>query len=421
MAHARERSPYYRQLYRGLPADPRLDLLPPVTKPELMADFDRWVTDPRITRAGVEAFVADPDRIGQAFLGRYFVCTTSGTTGDPGLFVHDEQAVAVYRALALRLDAEWLSPAQWLAIVRRGVRWAAVVGSGAHFAGVGWMESERRRSRWRRSAYRVFPVQQRLDSLTGALDAFDPAILTGYPSALLQLAREQEHGRLHVHPVLVEPSGESMLPTERAAVARAFDGMVREAYASSEFQVMAIECRQGWLHVMADWVVLEPVDADLRPTRPGETSDTVLLTNFANSVQPIIRYDLGDRILARPDPCPCGNPRPAIRVAGRHDDVLHLSGTGGGIVEVLPLAIGSVVEGVPGLHRFQLVQSGPRTLRVRLEPTAGLTLDRIWPGVADALTRYLTGVGAQAELALAAEPPEPSARSGKFRQVIGQP
>lgn len=85
---------------------------------------------------------------------------------------------------------------------------------------------------------------------------------------------------------------------------------------------MAVDCDHGWLHVNSDWVVLEPVDADHAPTPPGIASHTVLLTNLANRVQPLIRCDLGDSVLARPDPCPCGSPFPAIRVQGRRDDVL---------------------------------------------------------------------------------------------------
>ena len=85
-------------------------------------------------------------------------------------------------------------------------------------------------------------------------------------------------------------------------------------FAASEFQAIAIECEQEWLHVNSDWVILEPVGVDHQPTPLGEPSHTVLLTNLANRVQPLIRYDLGDSVLARPDPCPCGNPLPAIRV-----------------------------------------------------------------------------------------------------------
>ncbi|MGN6576049.1 MAG: hypothetical protein ACTHKG_10185 [Nocardioides sp.] len=118
--HARLASPFYQRLYDGLPASgPALADLPPVTKPQLMADFDSWVTDPAVTIAGVREFVADRTRIGTPYLGRYFVGTTSGTTGEPGIFVHDERACAVYASFSLRIDQAWLSPQQWGQLARR--------------------------------------------------------------------------------------------------------------------------------------------------------------------------------------------------------------------------------------------------------------------------------------------------------------
>ena len=152
VAHARPGSPFYRRLYGGLPPEGvRLPDLPPVSKPQLMARFDDWVTDPAITRADVEAFVADPALIGSRYRGRYWVYTSSGTTGHPGLFVHDPAAVARYRAHAIRILGTSLSPGRLLAMLRKGFRTAVVVGTGGHFAGVVWLESERRRSRFRRS------------------------------------------------------------------------------------------------------------------------------------------------------------------------------------------------------------------------------------------------------------------------------
>jgi phenylacetate-CoA ligase len=53
--HAVERSPFYRDHYRNIELD-RLDLaaLPAVTKPQLMARFDDWVTDDRLKLAAFE-------------------------------------------------------------------------------------------------------------------------------------------------------------------------------------------------------------------------------------------------------------------------------------------------------------------------------------------------------------------------------
>ena len=40
---------------------------------------------------------------------------------------------------------------------------------------------------------------------------------------------------------------------------------------------------------------------------PDQPSHTVLITNLANWVQPIIRYNLGDSITAISGPCSCGS------------------------------------------------------------------------------------------------------------------
>lgn len=426
LTHARTSSPFYRHLYRDVaPTRPSdgvvLAQLPPVTKQELMANFDDWVTDPAVTRAGVEAFIADPSLVGTPFLGRYFVCTTSGTTGHPGIFVHDPRSLAVSQSFILRVDLAWLSPRELLAMARRGLRWAAVVGTGGHYAGAGWVQWQRRRSRLRRRAFQAFPVQQPLAGLVAALNDFNPSAVTGYPSALALLAEEQLAGRLHLKPVVVELAGESCGPDVRARIAEAFGGAVHDAYAASEFTPLAFDCDRGWLHVNSDWAILEPVGADYAPTPPGEPSHTVLLTNLANRVQPIIRYDLGDSVLAKAGPCGCGSPLPAIRVAGRRDDVLRLTAAEGTTVRILPLAIGSVVNETPGLHRSQLVQTAPATLRLRLEPEPGADAAAVWHAASAKLREYLAGLElGNVDVVRAEEPPEQSGPSGKFRQVIAR-
>ena len=57
--HARAHSSFYRERWAGLPDAPRLDELPPVSKPELMARFDDWLTDPAVTRDGLRPWLED--------------------------------------------------------------------------------------------------------------------------------------------------------------------------------------------------------------------------------------------------------------------------------------------------------------------------------------------------------------------------
>ena len=140
------------------------------------------------------------------------------------------------------------------------------------------------------------------------------------------------------------------------------------------------------------------------------------MSNLANRVQPILRYDLGDRILQRPDPCPGGNLLPAIRLRGRAADVPTFPTERGEKVSMPPLVL--EVDHVPGVELFQLVQSAPTLLRVRLRTAADADPNRVWQAVHVELAKLLTehGLG-HVSIKLAAEPPIPSS-SGKYRTVI---
>lgn len=90
--YVRKHSRYYAKRYSGLPENITLQQLPPVTKSELMANFNDWVADPAITIESVKEFVSDMSSIGHLYLGRYAVSTTSGSTGVPGIFIQNKDS-----------------------------------------------------------------------------------------------------------------------------------------------------------------------------------------------------------------------------------------------------------------------------------------------------------------------------------------
>jgi len=67
-----------------------------------MARFDDWTTDREVTIGKARAFAENSDLIGERFLGKYTLATTSGTTGTPGIFVLDDRTIAVTNAMVLR-------------------------------------------------------------------------------------------------------------------------------------------------------------------------------------------------------------------------------------------------------------------------------------------------------------------------------
>ncbi len=250
---ARERSPLYHERYNQLPAGvAALSQLPIVTKQELMERFDEWVTDPEVKRAGVEEFLADPTRVGQPYLGRYRVWTTSGITGRRGVFVHDDGALAVYTALLMARTTRHMRS------LLRGGRLAALVTPG-HFALTSFLEGLRRRYPIVANAMRPFSALEPLADLVRELGAFRPDSLIGCPTVLQLLAQERQAGRLLIDPRLVTTEGEWLAPATRSSIEAAFHCTVRDTYGASEFLVIASDCGHGWCHVNSEWVVLEPV------------------------------------------------------------------------------------------------------------------------------------------------------------------
>lgn len=418
VAHARAHSPYYRELYQDLPAhieDPAL--LPVTDKTRLMQRFDDWTTDRAVTLEHVQAFVADPSLAGTRLLNRYLVATTSGTTGSHGVFLIDQRATRVNIALTAPMAVSWLGATGIARLLARGGRVAMVVATGGHSFGATNTARLGRTSPRLAGHVRVLPAETPLPELVRQLNAFDPAVLVGYTSLVALLAAEQEAGRLRIRPLLVEPSGETLDEAARARIASAFDARVLAPYGATECPFLANACREGWCHVNADWVVAEPVDADYRPVPPGEESHTVLISNLANRVQPILRYDLGDSLLARPDPCPCGDPTPAVRVRGRTADVLSLPGLDGPVV-LSPLVLAALADHVPGVDGFQLVQVSDSTLRVRLRTATGSDPDTVWLALRGELSGLLARNSARGvTIERADEPPQQSA-SGKYRIAV---
>lgn len=372
LRHAALHSRFYRERLNaagpGQTAHATLQRLRPVKKRELMQRFTDWVTDPALTLPALHTFVRERGNRGDAFLGRYLVWESSGSSGEPALFVQDERALAVADALeaargpiALAASNAWFDG--WLS--GAGVeRIALVAATDGHFASVVAFERARELNPWLGATSRSFSFLQPMAQLVEQLNAFEPTVLASYPSMAWVLSEEQSAGRLKITPHALWTGGETLTPATRRMLGARFHCPVRDSYGASECFLIANECRCGHLHLNADWVILEPVDERGHAAPPGEFGATTLLTNLSNHVQPIIRYDLGDRVRFMPGACACGSALPVIEVEGRADDVLTLADARGHAVHLAPLALTTVLEDEAGVFDFQLRQRGPQALRL---------------------------------------------------------
>jgi phenylacetate-CoA ligase len=419
---AARRSPFYREKFRGIDTGRcALADLPVTTKGELMAHFDHVVTDPRVRRADLERFIDDPANVGQLFLGRYPVCHTSGSQGQPLIVVQDRLTLDLlfsfqitrgnvgYRFGPLEVARRLFAPGR-----------LAVVISRPGFFPSAWVW--RHMPRALRPFLRLLFVPASDPDLREKLSAFRPTALTGNPSVLELLALRADWSGLRPALRQVVATSETLTERARARIGEAFGAPVLDTYACGECLFLSTGCpTDPGAHVNADWALLEVVDESGQPVPPGQAGQKVLLTNLANTVQPFIRYEVGDRVVMAASPCRCGSRLPRVaRVDGRAADFFWVR-SGAGYRPLLTYPFQHAFEYLREVREWQAVQEGRNRVRVRLELLPGATLDR--ERARRKLEERLETVGLRGEVEVELEVVarlDWDPRTGKFRRLVSR-
>jgi phenylacetate-coenzyme A ligase PaaK-like adenylate-forming protein len=384
-----------------------------------MDRFDDWAVDPAINLADVRAFVADESLVGQAYLGRYLVSHTTGSSGVRALIVRDRDSLRLHSSIMSQrlpeLRQVTRSPGGRTAI-------AAVVRTDGHHAIYsGWKFGRQGPPREGAPESRVFSIHAPVARLVEDLNAYQPSILNSSPAMLVELAQRQVSGELAIRPRMILSGSETLTVAASDVLVEAFRCPVRNIYASTEFKFIAIGCDRGWLHVNDDWVVVEPVDQNLDPVPAGTPSETVLLTDLVNRTQPLIRYVLGDRITVKPDDCECGRTLQAIRVEGRSRVLMSFTAPNGTSVPLHPSVIEGLFHDRPEIVQYQIVVKEGSALRILLRVEGGSD-DHVWAalsaGLRDRLQERNLGF---VRIERSSGPPVVDPNTGTVPQVIVDP
>src|SRR3954464_3368170 len=360
LAHAIERSPFHARRLRGLDADrfevADLEQVPVMTKAEMMASFDQVVTDRRLGRRVVEENLARSAVEPSLLLDAYVCVVSGGCSGLRGVFVQTVSEYADFVASVNRpgiarmiagggppprgmLIAFVAAPPPGRVLIAFGAAPARVPSAGFGAAAAG-------------PPVRVVstPATLPLAELVERLKAIQPPALMGYATKLGQLAREQQAGRLGIAPAGVTATAEVLSAEDRASIRAAFGVPVTDQFAATEGLVGHTEPDGSVLNFASDMCIVELVDADNQPVPPGAASAKVLVTNLYNLTQPLIRYELTDRLIRHPDALDHGHLR--ATAAGRADDTFRY-----GSVEVHPLAIRTVMVKSLPVREYEVRQT----------------------------------------------------------------
>ncbi|MBL92893.1 MAG: hypothetical protein CMH56_13900 [Myxococcales bacterium] len=384
------KTPFYQE--RGLGAHTALEDFPVVTKQDLRNNFDDFfATGAGVSLAHLHPWINDASKAGRWFRDQYLVATTSGTTGELGIFLNDKASWGRTRGVIFaRLMLPWLRQKGLLHFgPHRQFRAAFVVATGGHFMTALLGQEVPGPARVAARSEQI-PVQNPLPVILKRLNRLRPHLLHAYPSTLGLLAQAQLEGKLKIAPELITMGSEHASLRCRQKIKEAFPkAAFRETYACTECVPLATSCPEEMLHVNEDACIIECVDENNQPVPKGEWSHRVLLTNLLNHGQPIIRYALEDRVRFVSGKCPCGSPFARIQVQGRTDDTLYFCGRDGHWQAHSPIPIELQFLGVAGLNQYQVYQPTATKVEIRFVAASNAYGNSVAARLEDNFKQYL--------------------------------
>jgi phenylacetate-CoA ligase len=151
----------------------------------------------------------------------------------------------------------------------------------------------------------------------------NPHYLLTYPSNLNALLDEFEK-RGSLPPALrhVRTIGETLSDEIRERCKQTGGIEVVDMYSSQEVGIIALQCPvSGLYHVQSESLLVEVLNDDGQPCKPGETG-RIVITDLHNFATPIIRYEIRDYAEVGPT-CPCGRGLTTLaRIMGRRRNMV---------------------------------------------------------------------------------------------------
>jgi phenylacetate-coenzyme A ligase PaaK-like adenylate-forming protein len=363
-----------------------------VSKVPMMSDLTRFVASSQIRIDDIKEFVASTDNIGKRFLEKYVVLSTSGTTGVPGYFLWDVRHFGCTRGIFYqRLLAPYVGLTSYLKwFFGRSLRCCAVVNR-VHSAGLlgilhmPWLIR-------RMFRYKILDLGRNWTDIVDEIAGWECEFLFTYPSVLeILLGHWEERQRFPKINFIITVW--ERVPTQLRARMKAAmpEAKIIESYSSTECSSMGIYCELGQLHWNEDACHIQSIAEDGTPVSAGTFGDAILVTNFYNRVQPIVRYRVEDRLRIVQQPCPCGSPFRVLELSGRTEDVLILMDSSGHPFSLLPIMIETnVFLKMNNVSQFQVIQTGAASITVRMVLSSGDQTDtatRVKRGFDELITR----------------------------------
>lgn len=354
LAFAAENSAWHRERLSGVDienfTEADLTSLPTMTKADVMANWDRVVTDPRLTLDIANAEITAKlrgEKTDYYLFDEFQIFATGGSSGTRGVFIWGwdefiEIACITFRYQMRDRPPESLTGRRLLAVIEAGetVHGSAFIYSVSTDPGEEIM--------W-------FPADMPHKQLVAELNQAQPSHLIGYSSTIELLAEEALVGNLKIKPEHVATNSEPLMPEAREAVRKAWGVGVNNMWGSVEVGLLGIECdRYEGMHLCDDLAICEFVDENNQPTRDPDRINKLLVTSLYFRSLPMIRYELTDIVIPKDASSGSGDAYQMIsEIRGRSDDAFKYPGD----VLIHPMVFRTPLGQNPDVEQYQVHQT----------------------------------------------------------------
>jgi phenylacetate-CoA ligase len=393
LLRAQTQVPYYRALFAETGFDARD-----------VQSLDALARLPLLDKALIRRHSADLRAGDAGALARF---NTGGSSGEPLIFYIGKERVSHDVA------AKWRATRWWDVDIGDPeiVVWGSPIELGA--------QDRARAVRDRVMRTMLLPAfemsEANLDAFVARIRARRPRMLFGYPSALSHIARHAERRGQRMDDLGIRVAfvtSERLYDEQREQIGRVFGCAVANGYGGRDAGFIAHQCPHGGMHITAEDIIVEIVDAEGRPLPAGATGE-IVVTHLASGDFPFIRYRTGDVGALSTRQCGCGRTLPMLEeIQGRSTDFLVAAD--GTVMHGLALVY--ILRDIEGMKAFKIIQESLHATRVQVALDTPLD---------DALRAHITrGVrarlGAQVEVTVERVEAIAPEASGKFRYVVSK-
>ncbi len=384
--------PYYRQLFaeRGF-------------EPSKVTSTSDLLKLPLLDKPTIRANVEAMKRPGAVGLAR---SNTGGSSGEPLVFYLGKQRVSHDVA------AKWRATRWWGVDIGDPeiVVWGSPIELGAQDGIRHW------RDRLMRSQLLpAFDMGERaLDVHLDTIRKRRPRMLFGYPSALSHIAQHAQRRGVDMKGLGIRVAfvtSERLYDNQRAMIEDVFGCPVANGYGGRDAGFLAHECPSGGMHITAEDVIIEILDADGAQVADGQPGE-IVVTHLDTADFPFVRYRTGDIAVRNSGRCACGRGLPLLQeIQGRTTDFVV---TAEGAV-MHGLALIYVLRDIEGLRQFKIIQHSQIHTQVLIQPSGVLNQQSISSAICDGFRRRL-GSSVRVEVTWVAD--IPAEKSGKHRYIV---